>query len=138
LSNWGFFGAWSDGRPVGGAAVAFRTPGLFLLEGRDDLAVLWDIRVASDARRLGVGSALFRAAAGWATVRGCSHLKAETQNVNVPACQFYARQGCELGAIQRFVYPTLPGEAQLLWYQDLGSARPVAGSRRPPHHRSSS
>jgi len=43
----------------------------------------------------------------------------ETQNVNVPACRFYARMGCVLGGIHRFAYPELPGEARLLWYKAL-------------------
>jgi hypothetical protein len=43
----------------------------------------------------------------------------ETQNTNVPACHFYTARGCELGAINRFAYPTLPNEIQLLWYKDL-------------------
>ena len=46
-------------------------------------------------------------------------MKVETQNVNVPACRFYARQGCVLGAINRFAYPDLPDEVQLLWYKTL-------------------
>jgi GNAT superfamily N-acetyltransferase len=62
VSRWGVFAAWMAGRRVGGAVVAFRTPGLDMLEGRDDLAVLWDVRVAPEARGQGVGSALFRAA----------------------------------------------------------------------------
>jgi hypothetical protein len=43
----------------------------------------------------------------------------ETQNINVPACRFYARMRCTLGAIHRYAYPDLPGEAQLLWYRTL-------------------
>jgi ribosomal protein S18 acetylase RimI-like enzyme len=81
--------------------------------------VLWDIRVASGSRRLGVGSALFAAASAWVIDRGYRHLAVETQNVNVPACRFYARQGCELGAFHRFAYPTLPEEVQMIWYLDL-------------------
>ena len=127
LSNWGFFGAWLDGRRVAGAVVARKTPAVFLLEGRDDLAVLWDIRVAPEARRLGVGSSLFRAVAAWAAAHGCVHLKVETQNINVPACRFYARQGCELGAINRFAYPALPEEVQLLWYKGLGGRHEITG-----------
>jgi GNAT superfamily N-acetyltransferase len=119
LSNWGLLGARLDGRLVGGAAVAFDTPGLMMLEGRRDLAVLWDIRVAPEARGQGVGAALFRAAEAWASARGCRQLKVETQNVNLPACRFYARQGCVLGAIHRFAYPELPHEVQLLWYRGL-------------------
>lgn len=119
LSNWGVLGARVDGRLVGGAAVAFDTPGLLMLEGRRDLAVLWDIRVEPEARGRGVGAALFGAAVAWAAARGCRQMKIETQNINLPACRFYARQGCVLGGIHRFAYPDLPHEVQLLWYRDL-------------------
>ncbi|HEY9401290.1 MAG TPA: GNAT family N-acetyltransferase [Pyrinomonadaceae bacterium] len=119
VSNWEFLAAHSEGRRVGGAAVALDTPGLDMLEGRTDLAVLWDIRVVPEARGCGVGAALFRAVEARAAARGCLQLKVETQNINVPACRFYARQGCELGAIKRFAYPELPNEIQLLWYKQL-------------------
>lgn len=119
LSRWGLLGVRIDGRLVGGAALAWDTPGVMMLEGRGDLAVLWDIRVAPEARGRGVGAALFRAAEAWAAARGCRQLKVETQNVNVPACRFYARQGYVLGGIHRFAYPGLPHEVQLLWYRDL-------------------
>lgn len=120
VSNWVFLAAHCEGRRVGGAAIAFDTPGLDMLEGRGgDLAVLWDIRVAPEARGRGVGAALFRAAESHALARGCRQLKVETQNINVPACVFYARHGCELGAVNRFAYPELPDEIQLLWYKKL-------------------
>src|SRR5262245_58088913 len=66
MSNWGFFVARSEGLRVGGAAVAFDTPGLTMLEDRRDTAVLWDIRVATEARGQGIGGALFRAVEEWA------------------------------------------------------------------------
>lgn len=119
VSRWGLLAARADGVRVGGAVVAFDSPDVEMLEGRRDLAVLWDLRVAPEMRGRGVGAALFRAAAEWARTRGCRRLKVETQNVNVPACRFYAAQGCELGAIHRFAYPTLPHELQMLWYLDL-------------------
>src|SRR6185437_2929902 len=50
VSNWGLIAARIEGRRVGGAVIALRTPGLNMLEGRDDLAVLWDIRVAPEFR----------------------------------------------------------------------------------------
>ena len=81
--------------------------------------MLWDIRVARSAHRSGVGTALFRAAESWAAQRGARWLKVETQNINVPACHFYAAQGCTLGSIDRFAYADLPEEAQLLWYKKL-------------------
>lgn len=124
LSHWGVILARSDGRCVGGAVVAFDTQDVEMLEDRRDLAVLWDLRVLPGLRGLGIGRALFQAAEAWAAARGCRELKVETQNVNVPACRFYARQGCVLGAIHRFAYPDLPDEAQLLWYEELGKRRP--------------
>jgi hypothetical protein len=58
---------------------------------------------------------------GWC--RGCRWLKIETQNVNAPACRFYQKMGCTVGAIDRFAYPGLPGEVQLLWWKALASRR---------------
>jgi GNAT superfamily N-acetyltransferase len=126
LTNWGLLAARSGGERVGGVVVAFDTGGLEMLEGRRDLAVLWDIRVAPGARGRGVGTGLFRAAEAWAAARGCRHLKVETQNVNVPACRFYVRAGCELGGVHRFAYPELPEEVQLLWYKALPPRLPAA------------
>ena len=119
LSHWALFTARIGTRRVGGATVARDTPGLTMLEGRRDLAVLWDIRVCPDARRRGVGSALFQRVEAWAQLHGCRQLKIETQNTNAGACRFYERQGCQLRAIHRAAYPRLPEEIQLLWYKDL-------------------
>ena len=124
MSNWGLIVARSNGALVGGAVAAFNAEGVHLLETNSDLAVLWDIRVLPEARGGGIGSALFRAVEVWAGARGCRQLKIETQNINVPACRFYARQGCVLGGINRFAYQELPEEVQLLWYKTL---RPPAG-----------
>jgi GNAT superfamily N-acetyltransferase len=90
-----------------------------MLEGRRDLSVLWDIRVAPDARGKGIGSALFERVEAWAQAQGCRQLKVETQNINVRACGFYGRHGCELRAVHYAAYPELPEEIQLLWYKDL-------------------
>lgn len=123
VSRWGFLIARDRaGQAVGAAAVAFETPEINLLEGRPDLAVLWDIRVRPDSRGQGIGRGLFDQAAGWARARGCTQLKAETQNVNLPACRFYAAVGCHLGAIHRHAYagqPHVAHEVMLLWYLDL-------------------
>jgi GNAT superfamily N-acetyltransferase len=89
------------------------------LDGRSDVAALWDIRIQPDLRNSGIGSALFRAALKWARDRGCTQIKIETQNINVPACHFYVRMGCTLDCINRFAYADLPEEAQLLWHLDL-------------------
>jgi GNAT superfamily N-acetyltransferase len=119
-SKWGVLIARIDNHCVGGVTVAYDTPGLDMLEGRSDLAVIWDIRVASARRRQGVGTSLFKAAEAWAVARGCRHLKVETQNINLAACRFYARHGFVLRAAHRGVYRECPDEVQLLWYKDLG------------------
>lgn len=117
LSGWTLLAAYVDGLRVGGAAVAFDMPEL--TDGRTDLAVLWDIRVAPAGRARGVGSALFSAAEACAAASGCREVLAETQNVNVPACRFYAKCGCVLRTAHHFAYPGLPEEVRLLWYKDL-------------------
>jgi GNAT superfamily N-acetyltransferase len=122
ISNWGFLAAHLEGQCVGRAVVVCKTPDLNILEERDDLAVLWDIRVAPLARGEGVGTALFRAAENWARVRGLRQLKVETQNINVAACRFYESVGCKLLKINPDAYPELPDEVQLLWYKDLEQA----------------
>jgi GNAT superfamily N-acetyltransferase len=119
VSNWTLFTARVAGSRVGGATVAFDTRGLTMLEGRRDLSVLWDIRVAPNARGKGIGSALFEKVEAWARAHNCRQLKVETQNINVPACGFYARHGCELRGVHHAAYPDLPEEIQLLWYKDL-------------------
>lgn len=119
-SNWGLIIARIDDHCIGGVTVAYDTPGLEMMEGRSDLAVIWDIRVTPVRRQQGVGTSLFKAAEAGAVARGCRHLKVETQNINVAACRFYARRGCVLRAAHRGVYPEFPDEVQLLWYKDLG------------------
>lgn len=119
LTHWGFFAAFDGDERVGGAVVAWDTPGVDMLEGRSDLAVLWDLRVRPDRRGRGIGHLLFAAAEEWARARGCHEINIETQNVNVPASRFYAKQGCELKAIRRGVYRELPDEVQLLWCKPL-------------------
>ena len=122
VSKWGFFLAREGETPVGAAAVAFDTAGVDILAGQKDLVALWDIRLRPEHRRRGVGTDLFARAIEWARAKNCRHLKIETQNINVPACRFYARQGCRLGAIDRHGYggdPRVAGETMLLWYLDL-------------------
>jgi len=121
VSNWLFLMAFDGDKAVGGAAVAFRSPRVTMLQGRDDLAVLWDIRVRPEYSRQGIGSRLFDRAVEWAGKQGCKQLKIETQNNNVPACRFYSAYGCHLGAIDLYGYandPQVAHEAMLLWYLD--------------------
>lgn len=122
LTNWAFFFACDGDRPVAAAAVASRTPGVDMLEGREDLSVLWDLRVSPEYQRQGVGTRLFTLAAGWARERGLAEMKIECQSNNAAAVKFYHRQGAVLGGIHTRAYRNVPGcrdEVQLLWYLPL-------------------
>ena len=119
ISNWGILSASVNGQIVGGAVIACHTDGLDMLEGRDDQAVLWDIRISPDWRGKGAGSALLAASEEWAKARGCLLLKIETQNINVAACKFYAMHGFNLEKIRPNAYPDLPDEIQLIWCKKL-------------------
>jgi streptothricin acetyltransferase len=124
MCNWGFLLARESpiSPPIGGTTIAWNTNGVNMLEGRDDLAVLWDIRVRPEQRGQGIGAQLLACAADWARQRDCTQLKIETQNINIPACRFYASQGCQLGVIHRYAYagrPQVSNETMLIWYLRL-------------------
>ena len=118
-TRWGLIAAHDGDRRIGGAVIAFQSSQVWMLEGRPDLAALWDLRILPEARSMGIGSRPFHAVEGWARASGCRQLKIETQNINVPASYFYRQMGCTLGGINRFAYPARPHEAQLLWFKDL-------------------
>ncbi len=130
--NWGLIAARAEETIVGGALVARDTPGVDMLEGRGDLALLWDLRVAPEIRGRGVGRAIFAAAERWAIAHGCRELKVETQNTNVAACRFYERQGCVLRSVNAGTYPDQPHEIQLLWFKELGRPSTSGGAPHPP------
>lgn len=115
LSKWTMFGAWIDGVRVGSAAVVFQSPEIDLLEGRDDVGLLWDIRVDPSHRRSGVGSALLDAVEQRLLERAARWLDVETQDINAPASRFYARHGFRVRRVNPHAYPELPNEIQLLW-----------------------
>lgn len=119
LSNWGILAAFDSEKRIGGATVVWNSPEVRMLEGRDDLACLWDLRVAPAYRGKLIGQHLFDSVSLWARERNCRQIKVETQNINVPACRFYARQGCHLGAFNRHGYPAEMNEVQLIWFRDL-------------------
>jgi ribosomal protein S18 acetylase RimI-like enzyme len=119
LSNWGFFTVREEGRVVAGAAVCRDTPGVELLEERSDLAFLWDLRVAPEVRGSGIGRRLWQHCEAWCRPRGVRELRVETQDINAPACRFYARIGCELLSVTPGAYDQLPDEIQLIWGKRL-------------------
>ena len=121
-SNWEIFFIQQGEIPIGGLTVACKTPELRILNGRNDLADIWDIRVHPDYRHQGIGTKLFQKAIEWSRDEGYRQLCVETQNVNVRACRFYIKQGCKLGAVNRYAYrdfPALADEIQLIWFMDL-------------------
>jgi hypothetical protein len=96
VSNWVFLAAHSEGRRVGGAALAFYTEGIEMFEGRrNDLAVLWDIRVAPEAR----GRALpgGGSAGGGARLSSTQGRDAEHQR---PRVRVLRAAGVRLGSVQ--------------------------------------
>ena len=118
LRDWRIVLALEGEDVVGGAAMMPGTPGGWL----GDVATLWDIRVAPEERRRGVGRALLDDVRVSASARGFSTLLVETQNVNVGACRFYANEGGTLAAIDRLAYLGQPGvehEVRLDWAFEL-------------------
>ena len=120
-TNWRLISAFSDGNRVGGAIVVHDSSELHFLEGRKDLAALWDLRVSPAWRRQGVGTRLFEHVLGYAKSVGCAELKIETQDVNVKACDFYAKQGCRLVNVIPDAYPGWPEEVEFNWMLKLES-----------------
>jgi GNAT superfamily N-acetyltransferase len=119
ISNWRVISAFLEDRRIGGCVIAYDTPEVDKLEGRKDIAALWDLRVEPDYRREGIGGRLVEAAAAWAIRHRCRILKVETQNINVPACRLYAKHGFVLCAMDRYAYRELPAEVELIWCREL-------------------
>jgi ribosomal protein S18 acetylase RimI-like enzyme len=119
ISNWGIFSVFENDHRIGGACIAYDTKGVNFLEDRKDISALWDIRLNPEFRNQGIGSKLFRKAVEWSRNKGCNQMKIETQNINVPACRFYAKQGCRLGEINFHAYQELPEETMLVWYKSI-------------------
>ncbi len=119
LDNWVFYGAYDNDRLVGGFLMAHQIPEIHMLEDRDDIACLWDIRIHPDYRRKGLGTKLFKKLISVAKDRKCKFIKIETTNNNVNACNFYKKQGCRPGQINRYAYQAYPDEVQIIWYYFL-------------------
>ena len=120
LSNWKFFAAYNEhNEMIAGCTVATKTNNCNMLENRDDLAVLWDIRVLDEYKHKGIGQKLFDLAKNYVQESGFKQLKVECQNTNPAAVNFYHKQGMKLCAINEYAYPEYPNEIQLLWYLDL-------------------
>ena len=119
LSRWNILAAYDRSRRVGGAVIISDDPQIDSLRDCPACALLWDVRVAPDARRQGVGSALLEAAERRAREHGTRSLRVETQDVNVSACRFYHAHGFRLEQAIPGAYAELPDEVQLLWRKPL-------------------
>lgn len=122
LDNWAFFMAFDGEQPVGAVAVASRDKEVNMISGRDDLAVLWDIRVVDAYKHKGVGQALFNMAVNWSREQGLVQMKIECQNNNIPAIRFYHKQGAVLSVIDEYAYyneSEYRHETQFIWFLDL-------------------
>ncbi|MBI1756387.1 MAG: GNAT family N-acetyltransferase [Fimbriimonas ginsengisoli] len=85
-----------------------------LLEGRSDLALLYDLRVDPPHRGMGVGRILVLHAIEWSRRHGSAEMRVETQDTNVAACRLYRAMGLSLHSIDEHGYEGL-AEAKLIF-----------------------
>lgn len=122
ITNWAFFMAFDNELPIGAVTIASKTKEVNMLDGRDDMSVLWDIRVDDRYKQQGVGTKLFDLAVEWSKSNGFIQMKIECQNNNVQACKFYHKQGAVLGKLDEYAYYKdidIKDEVQLIWYLEL-------------------
>lgn len=81
-------------------------------------ALIEDIGIAKDWRQKGIGTALLEKAVEWAKQNNFAGLMLETQDVNVSACRFYAKNKFVIGAVDNMLYSTFPtaNEKAIFWY----------------------
>ena len=115
--------AFDGDKPVGGVTAVSRTKEIDMLDSRDDLCVLWDIRVDDAYKGMGIGTKLFNMVVDWSKVNGLKQIKIETQTNNVPACKFYAKQGAILREYNEYAcvnfHDVREHEIEVIWYLDL-------------------
>ena len=122
ITNWGFFMSFDGEKPIGAATIVAKPKDPRLVDGRDDLCLLWDLRVDDRYKQQGVGTSLLNMAVEWSRAKGYQQMKIECQNNNVQACKFYQKHGAVLGKIDEYAYYTeaaIKHEVQLVWYLDL-------------------
>ena len=81
-------------------------------------ALIEDIAVAKAYRKNGVGTALLNKAIEWAKENNFCGLMLETQDINVSACYFYAKNHFVIGAVDTMLYSNFPcaNEIAIFWY----------------------
>lgn len=115
VTAWTILTAHDAGRQIGGAILV---PEAELVTDPMSM-LLWDLRVAPEFRRRGIGRALLTKVEATVLSRRRQLLYVETQDVNVGACRFYAHCGFLPDRITRGVYPQLPDESRILWRKCL-------------------
>lgn len=88
-------------------------------------AVLDDLFVLPGARGLGIGKCLLETSLAWARGTEARHLWLETQNLNLPAVNFYRSRGFVLSGLSTDLYDpaqVLPGEMALFFSYPLSPA----------------
>lgn len=87
----------------------------------DGTAVLWDLRIKEQFRRMGAASSLLLEICKWCRFQKAGRLFVEAQNNNVAACRFYARHGFTLSSVEKHAYsePTLKHEIRLNFTLEL-------------------
>lgn len=122
ITNWRFYMAFDDEKPIGAMTIAGATPDLNMLSGRDDACILWDIRVIDEYKHQGVGQKLLDMGIEKAKADGYKQMIIECQNNNVAACKFYHKQGALLSKIDMYAYyheTDCKDETQFVWYLNL-------------------
>lgn len=122
ITNWRFYIAFDDEKPVGALTIAGKTEGLNMLSGRNDACVLWDIRVEDAYKHKGIGQKLLDKGIIGAKEDGYRQMIIECQNNNVPACNFYKKQGALLSKIDMYAYyleSDIKDEIQMIWYLNI-------------------
>jgi ribosomal protein S18 acetylase RimI-like enzyme len=115
-----FIAAYAHGERVGGAVAVVDPSDVARLGGADSLALLWDLRVAPEARGRGVGRAILAAMEQRIREIGLAGVAVETQDINVAACRLYADSGYHIKRVDANAYAELPGETQIIWTKLFG------------------
>ena len=118
ISKWRFFMAFDGDIPVGAVTVAGTTKGMDMLGESTGACVLWDIRIADAYKHMGIGQGLFDLGKAAAKADRYKTMIIECQNNNVPACNFYKKQGALLSKVDMNAYesePEIADEVQFVW-----------------------
>lgn len=81
-------------------------------------ALIEDIAVSKEYRKSGVGTALLNKAIEWAKENNFCGLMLETQDINVSACHFYAKNQFVIGGVDTMLYSNFStaNEMAIFWY----------------------